>query len=198
MPGREGLLIAVLMAGLGTRFGGGKLDADCAGRPLGAWALATAQELGAPVIAVVGPQPPAWLSPDLHRVTNPAPEAGLGGSVALAAREAMACKARALLVVLADMPLVSAATLDRLVILAAQHGMAATLHPDGRQGVPACFALHHFAALADLSGDSGARGLLRACPSAALVRPDADELLDVDRPDDLATVIAVLAARNRA
>ncbi|WP_298195898.1 NTP transferase domain-containing protein [Novosphingobium sp.] len=197
MPAREDLLVAVLMAGLGTRFGGSKLDAPCTGRPLGAWALATARQLGAPVLAIVGPQAPDWLPADLHRVTNPSPEAGMGGSVALAAREALAADARMLLVLLADMPLVSPATLDRLVVLAAQHDMAATLHPDGRPGVPAAFAPHHFAALADLTGDSGARGLLRACPPAALVRPDPDELLDVDRPDDLPTVTAVLAARHQ-
>ena len=194
----DGLLVAVLMAGLGTRFGGGKLDAACAGRPLGGWALATAQALGAPVLAVVGRQVPAWLPADLPRVVNPAPEAGLGGSVALAARAAQARRAGGLLILLGDMPLISRATLDRLVALAAEHGMAATLHPDGRRGVPAGFAPPHFAALAALDGAHGARDLLGACPAAALVEPPAHELHDVDRPVDLAAVAALLAARDRA
>ncbi|MBC2670132.1 NTP transferase domain-containing protein [Novosphingobium piscinae] len=186
------------MAGLATRFGAAKLDAACAGRPLGAWAFDHAAALAAPVLAVVGPQPPAWLAPDQPRVVNPAPAAGLGGSVALAAQAAQAAGAGALLVVLADMPLVGPATLARLVALAATHGLAATRYPDDRRGVPACFAARHFAAMAALSGESGARDLLRRCPAAALVTPSADELLDVDRPADLAQVAALLAARADA
>ena len=191
------LLVAVLMAGLGTRFGGDKLDAPCAGRPLGAWALGMAQGLGAPVLAVVGPKAPPWLPADLPRVINPVPEAGLGGSVALAAQAASARGAGALLTVLGDMPLVSRGTLDRLVELTAEHGMAATRYPDGRRGVPAGFRSVHFANLAALQGEAGARELLRACPAEALVGPDPDELSDVDCPGDLGPVALRLAKRAR-
>ena len=37
------LAIALLAAGGATRFGGGKLDAQCAGKPLGQWALDAAR-----------------------------------------------------------------------------------------------------------------------------------------------------------
>ena len=39
-------LVAVLAAGRGTRFGGGKLEAMCAGRPLGRWILDAVVEAG--------------------------------------------------------------------------------------------------------------------------------------------------------
>ena len=204
LPPNSGL-IAVLAAGLGSRFGGGKLDAPCGGQPLGQRALATALGLGWPVVVVVGPEQPRFLAAmapgGFDLVVNPAPEAGLGGSVALAARAAQRRGAEWLLVVLADMPLVTSNTLERLVELAARHGIAATLWPDSgaapRPGVPAAFARRHFAMLAEISGETGARDLLLACPEEALVAPDRAELLDVDRPDDLAAVAACLAGEVR-
>ncbi len=189
-------LVALLAAGLGTRFGGGKLDAPCAGRPLGHWALATAQALGAPVVAVTGPAAPAFLDAvPVARLVNSAPAAGLGGSVALAAEAARGQGADWLLVVLADMPLVRPDTLARLVALAQDHGLAATDHGGGARGVPACFGPAHFAALAAIHGEAGARGLLRRAPAAALVAPDPGELADVDDPAALAAVAAELAGR---
>lgn len=192
-------LVALLAAGLGTRFGGGKLDAPCAGRPLGHWALTAAQALGAPVVAVTGPVAPAFLDAvPVARLVNPAPAAGLGGSVALAAAEACERGADWLLVVLADMPLVRPETLARLVALAHDHGLAATDHGGGARGVPACFGPAHFAALAAIEGEAGARGLLRRAPAAALVVPDPAELADVDDPAALAAVAARLAGERGA
>lgn len=204
LPPTSGLT-AVLAAGLASRFGGGKLDAPCNGQPLGQRALATAQGLGWPVVVVVGPKRPRFLaamSPGgFDVVVNPAPEAGLGGSVAQAARAAQRQGAEWLLVVLADMPLVTRGTLERLVEQAICHGIAATIWPDSaaapRPGVPAAFARRHFAALAAISGETGARDLLLACPAEALVAPDRAELLDVDRPGDLAAVAAYLAEEVR-
>lgn len=200
LPGQG--LVAVLAAGLASRFGGGKLDAACGGQPLGQHALATALGLGWPVVVMAGPARPRfldrWAPGAFAVIENPAPEAGMGGSVALAARTAQAQGAELLLVVLADMPLVSPATLAALRQRATRHGLAATVWPDGRRGVPACFAPCHFAALSGLTGDAGARDLLRSCPAEALVAPRPAELLDVDLPADLASVAAHLAAEQRA
>ena len=38
--------VAVLAAGRGKRFGGGKLEATCAGKPLGRWVLDAVRKRG--------------------------------------------------------------------------------------------------------------------------------------------------------
>ena len=66
-----GLAIAVLAAGSARRFGGGKLDVDCASKPLGRWALDAARTVeGARIAAIVGPAAPHFLG-DAENVRNP-------------------------------------------------------------------------------------------------------------------------------
>ncbi|MGZ5792459.1 MAG: NTP transferase domain-containing protein, partial [Croceibacterium sp.] len=57
------LAIALLAAGGATRFGGGKLDADCVGKPLGRWALEAALAIPHDRLAVVvGDPAPEFVS----------------------------------------------------------------------------------------------------------------------------------------
>ena len=59
-------LVAVLAAGLGTRFGGDKLDADCAGKPLGRWVLLlllAGAGFGAAAVRGAYRRPPDWSAP---------------------------------------------------------------------------------------------------------------------------------------
>lgn len=193
-----GLVVAVLAAGLGARFGGDKLDHDCGGRPLGRWALDTALAAGAQVLVVTGPQEPAFLADALprpvRRIINAAPSDGMGGSVALAAQAARAMRASHLLILLADMPLVGVDLLEELANRARAHGVAATRHADGRPGAPACFAAERFDDLAGLSGQAGARAMLVHVPDSALVVPAGDALLDVDYRSDVARLAALLSA----
>ena len=59
-------LVAVLAAGRGTRFGGGKLEAICAGKPLGRWALDAVAEAGLePGIVITGPAAVGFATPVL-------------------------------------------------------------------------------------------------------------------------------------
>ena len=185
-----GPLVAVLAAGLGSRFGGGKLDADCAGKPLGRWALDAVTAAGlAPGVVVVGPSAPGFaLASGWALVTNSHPEAGLGGSVALAAAAAMA-QHRDLVLVLADMPLVAPAF---LADLAAHSGAAATRHPDGRAGVPALLPLAVLGKVAQLAGERGAAQLLAGMDGLTLLDPPPGMLADVDRQADLSAVLAAL------
>ncbi|MGX7895891.1 nucleotidyltransferase family protein [Tsuneonella sp. HG222] len=188
-----GLLIAVLAAGRGERFGGAKLDAECAGKPLGRWALDAALETGSEVALVVGAAAPAF-AVGTATITNPEAHEGLGTSVAAAARWAIERRAGALLLTLADMPLVTAATLRDL----AEGSLpAAVRYPSGRPGVPACFPASMLSALAACVADSGAGALLAAQSGLRLVEATAQELRDVDRPGDLADIAAILQARVR-
>lgn len=184
-------LVAVLAAGRGSRFGGAKLDADCAGQRLGKWALDAVAAAGLePGVIVVGPEAPAFASAaeGWQLITNPDPDAGQGGSVAIAAR---AAAGRALLVVLADMPLVAPQHLRRL---ARCDGSAATGYPDGRTGVPACIAAGAVGQLEDLSGDRGAGAVLTGLPALTVIQADPGSLLDVDDAAGLERVRAILAA----
>jgi CTP:molybdopterin cytidylyltransferase MocA len=179
-------LVAVLAAGRGTRFGGGKLEAICAGKPLGRWALDAVADAGlAPGVIVTGPQGVSFAA-DWPALFNPQPERGLGSSLALAAQAALDGGASTLLVLLADMPLV---TPDYLRRLAAASPPAATRQPDGHAGVPALLDRALLARVADLSGDRGA-GLVLA--DATLLDPPPGILADVDEPADVARVERVL------
>jgi CTP:molybdopterin cytidylyltransferase MocA len=182
--------VAVLAAGRGERFGGGKLDAICAGKPLGGWVLDAVADAGlAPGTLVVGPGGVHFADahPGWKLLVNPHPEEGLGTSLALAARAALARGDRALLVLLADMPLVTPAYLREL---AATRPPAATGHADDHAGVPALVDRARIEKAATLTGDRGAGPLLRA---ATLLDPPAGMLRDVDTLEDLAEVAQILS-----
>ncbi|MEP6769223.1 MAG: nucleotidyltransferase family protein [Acidobacteriota bacterium] len=114
-------------------------------------------------------------------------ESGLGSSLA-AGIEAIADEipvASAAVILLADQPLVTAATIDRLIATRESSGrpLVASLH-GSELGVPALFASAYFGALRSLSGDHGAREILRAhaAEAASLDLPEAR--FDVDTPED--------------
>jgi len=114
-------------------------------------------------------------------------ESGLGSSLAagIAAVAEESPPAAAAVVLLADQPLVTAATIDRLIATRESSGRAlvACLH-GSELGVPALFAASFFDRLRSLSGDHGAREILRAHAeeAAALDLPEAR--FDVDTPED--------------
>jgi CTP:molybdopterin cytidylyltransferase MocA len=80
-----------------------------------------------------------------------------------------------------DMPAVAS---DHLQALTASGVITASCYA-GRNGVPAYFPRAAFSELARLSGDSGARELLRTAP--AIVLPHGE--FDVDTPYDLAMMV---------
>ena len=106
------LAIAILAAGSGRRFGGGKVDAIVAGKPLGQWALDAALSIPHDRLAVVVGEPAPQFARGCDRLVNQRAAEGLGTSAATAARWAQGSDA--LLIMLADMPLISPATLRKL------------------------------------------------------------------------------------
>jgi molybdenum cofactor cytidylyltransferase len=190
-----GLAIAILAAGSARRFGGGKLDAELAGKPLGQWALDAASELEAERLAMVvaDPAPLFARGARCELLINGRADEGLGTSAAVAARWAAENGSDALLILLADMPLVSSATLAKLVELAG--APAAVAYPGGRPGAPACFPAALLPALERLTGDAGAAQVLRGLPDVRLIETPESELRDVDRPQDLADIARQLASR---
>ena len=96
-------------------------------------------------------------------------------------------------VLLADMPRITAAHLDRL-IAAFDASAPAIVAPysHGRRGNPVLWPRQHFAALLELDGDQGARGLLER-HAASVTRVDFDDdaiFIDVDTPAALAQIAA--------
>jgi len=184
----------VLAAGTARRFGGGKLDAPCAGKPLGRWALEAVRQAELPAgLIICGPDGAAFADgAGWELLPNPTADQGLGTSLALAACTALARDARALLVLLADMPLVEAEFLKKM---AAATPPAATCYPDGDVGVPALIGHAQLPALAELKGDHGAAPLLALMEGLTVLAPPEGMLRDVDRPEDLAEVERQLSAR---
>ena len=182
------LAIALLAAGKASRFGGGKLDAELRGKRLGRHALDAALALDqGPVIVVIGDPVPVFAAEVGHveLLANPHAADGLGTSVALAARHASEQGAMALLLLAADMPLVSATTLRRLIDVCAPGVPSAVRHADGHPGIPACFPHDWFDALQELGEDRGAGALLRASDSVRGIAVPLEELVDIDTTQDL-------------
>ncbi|MFM5907984.1 MAG: nucleotidyltransferase family protein [Novosphingobium sp.] len=175
----DGTLIAVLAAGRASRFGADKLVQSCAGKPLGQWALDAALGTGLPVVWIAGGPPPDFVAVKVIR--NARADQGMATSVACAADYARGMGVRRLLVMLADMPLVTTQHLQGLLALP----VPAAFDWRGKPGSPALFGADLFAALAGLSGDRGAASVLRDDPAVRLFAVPAEVLRDVDSPDDL-------------
>jgi len=192
------LAVAVLAAGQSRRFGPqDKLAAPFGEALLGEQAVRTLGGLACAhrwVIAASADHPcsPAWSAAGFAVAVNDQAEVGMGTSLALAARLAIEASADALLVALADMPLVPAAHFAALLARAVALGPEAMVASEvaGVRSPPAVFGRNHLAELAKAGGDRGARHLLgQADP---LICPP-HWLADVDDPAALARVRALVS-----
>ncbi|MCJ2125531.1 NTP transferase domain-containing protein [Methylobacterium sp. J-077] len=190
----------LLAAGLGTRFGSEpKMLALLEGRPLVRHAAEAALAARPrPVVVVLGAHADAVRTAlaglDVVMVENPDFRAGLATS--LRAGVAALPKSRdAAVVVLGDMPRISAAYIDRLAAAFEQPAKApAAVVPvqDGRRGNPVLLNLRRLADdIARLTGDRGAGPLLKDRSDILEIPGDAATALDIDTP-------AALRAADRA
>ena len=186
----SGIVVAVLAAGRGTRFGGGKLDADLGGRPVGQWATDTAEHAGfLRRLIVTAPQPPRFAGQlqGWERVINHAPENGIAGSIRAAAEAANPCKR--LVIMLADMPFIEP---EFLRALAQGSAVTFTEYPGGKFGVPAAFPARVFENLASLTGEQGAASLDWGEAICLLPPDNAASLRDIDTQDILSQIVREL------
>lgn len=186
MIAAEDTVLVLLAAGKSARFGdiGSKLNEPFLARPLGLH-VAVALE-AVPFrhrVAVTSPRCLIDFSPHgFQVVNNDDPTGDMASSVRLGVACAEAHGAGAVLLALADMPRVTAAHVHRLLD-AADSTDAVVASSDGvSPKPPALFARAHFATLRTLSGDQGARDLIRA---GRHVVTNAAELIDVDTPEEL-------------
>jgi molybdenum cofactor cytidylyltransferase len=188
-----GLLLA---AGRSARFGGDKLLAPLRGRPVLFWsAAAIATEVDA-LFVVVPPDSSARLAAmegiPFVVVEHAGRDAGMASSIR-AGIAALPAEVEAVVIALADQPLVSAVVIRQLCMRWREGGVAAVAprYRDGR-GHPVLFGRSTFGALAALTGDSGARTLLASMgDELALVPVNASAPVDVDTPDALRRLAAV-------
>jgi molybdenum cofactor cytidylyltransferase len=181
----------VLAAGRGVRFGG---DAPKAltllrGKPLLAYALDSARESGcAPVLVVVSDERVAAAAGDgIEIVRNDAPERGIASSLQCALRRLEPDSAvPAVVVGLADQPLVGAEAYRRVARAHADGASLAFASYDGVPGNPVLIARPYWSEALGLDGDEGARVLFRRHHAVAVPCGDTGAAADVDTPEDLA------------
>lgn len=183
----ENSVAVLLAAGLSRRFGGpGKLLASFKGSPLALHAARTIAALPLSRRIAVCRSDDEQLSSMLAEigftvVRNPDAARGLASSLALGVEAAG--DAEALLVCLADMPLVTAPHLGTLVETLAPGGIVASVAGSGLAPMPpAAFSHERLPELQSLSGDQGARHLLQR---AELIVAPVGTLADFDKPEDL-------------
>nr|WP_255630882.1 nucleotidyltransferase family protein [Novosphingobium sp. FKTRR1] len=174
-----------MAAGKASRFGADKLAAQLIDRPV---ARHAADMLAAlpfvhrfAIVREQTPPPPAPL-PGYTCLPLDPPDAPQSRSLATGVAAARRVGAQAVLVALADMPLVPASHIAALVS-AFDGDRIASRDTAGTPMPPALFGARHFAALEVLLGDRGAGALLRDAPFVTLP-PGAEH--DIDTPDDLA------------
>lgn len=199
MTGVRAYEAILLAAGSGRRFGGGKMLAAFEGAPLIEGALKAA--LSAPVrgvTVVTGADPEAvteivWIIADrlgqgsrLDVVHAQDHLEGMGASL----RRGMAslpADTQGVFVFLGDMPRIPVSVLGELVAAVEAGAPAAAPVWEGRRGHPVLFGPGLLADLGRVTGDAGAREILKGLgPDLVLVpAPDGGVLFDIDQPADL-------------
>jgi molybdenum cofactor cytidylyltransferase len=186
-----GPIVGILLAaGSASRFGGGKLLAPLEdGTPLGVRALINLAACVDNVVAVVRPgdQTLARALSDHGAATTVCPYAadGMGRSLAWAIRTAPLAKGW--VIGLADMPWIQSASIRRVAdALESGAALVAASH-HGVRGHPVGFSRRYYGELVALSGDEGAKTILRAHAAELqlIETDDAGVSRDVDTPADL-------------
>lgn len=176
----------LLAAGHSHRFGpGDKLLAPLRGQPLVGYAAAALRDLGPDLlIAVARSDAVADALDGFEIVRPPEGQGGQADSLRAGIARARDLGATRAIVVLGDMPFVTADLLRRIADSATAHRPSAAT--DGTRAMPpACFPAAVFPRLLRLRGDRGAAALLRDLPPEALVPAPASALRDIDLPADL-------------
>ena len=193
-----GLEAIVLAGGSGARFGGGKLTHPWRGGALIDGALAAAFAAPARMVTVVTGADPLVESAArgfakrigeaarLRVVHCESHAEGMGATLRFAIAS-LPPDASGAYVFLGDMPAIPPAILPALAAALAAGAPAAAPSYQNQRGHPVLFSATLFPQLTMLTGDQGARDVLRAIGQGlALVdSDDAGVVLDIDRPEQL-------------
>ncbi len=187
----------LLAAGGGSRLGQPKATVELAGATLAERGVALLRDGGTePVLVVTGAA--AVTLPGATTVPNPGWRTGMGSSLVTGLRALAATDARAVVIALADQPLVGAEAVRRLLAAYAQGATVVVAAYDGRPRNPVLIARAHWPAVIErATGDAGARPFLRDRPDLVTLVEcgDTGSADDVDTPADLARVRALSPGR---
>jgi CTP:molybdopterin cytidylyltransferase MocA len=185
--------IIIPAAGASSRMrGADKLLEPVEGRPLIRRQAEVALQTGCPVIVTLPPDQPERAAA-LHGLPVRqviVPDAGLGLSASLIRGLAAVAPGCAVIVLLADLPEITAEDLGR-ILDRHRHDPEAILRAaaqDGTPGHPVLFPGWALSDLCGITGDSGARDLLRrhADRTRAVPLPGRRAVTDLDTPEDWA------------
>ena len=184
----------ILAAGLSTRMGHNKLLADIAGTPMVRRAVDAALHSAArPIIVVTGSEADsidqALSGLRVTMVRNLDFRKGLSTSL-IAGVDAVPDDCDGAVVLLGDMPDVTAQTIDRLIAAfdPEEERAICVATRDGKRGNPVLWSREFFPDIRKLEGDIGAKGLIGENVDIVCEVEMADDgpLLDIDTPDALA------------
>ena len=189
MP-ENSLFAIVLAAGSASRYGATKQLAEFNGRPLVCRAARVAESVCARnSVLVVGndwQKVAAACEPLLgFMVVNDNYAEGIGASLS-AGVSSVAEVAGAVLILLADQPLITQGHLQQLIEAwrASPNSIVASAYA-GTAGPPVIFPRAYFADLMSLTKDRGARSILGAARDRVLTVRCDDAAIDIDEPGDL-------------
>jgi len=193
-PKVAGLLLA---AGQGSRLGQPKALVEIGGLTLAERGVALLRDGGAePVVMVTGA---AQVSlPGVITAHNPDWQAGMGSSLR-EGLETLPADREAVVIALVDQPLIGPEAIRRLIAAFAGGAEVAVASYAGEQRNPVLIGRAHWAeAAAAAQGDAGARGFLRARQDlvSAVACGDVGSADDLDTPEDLARIAALVAGRD--
>lgn len=191
----------VLAAGQSRRMGSAdKMLMEVGGMSMVRRVIETAVASGLdPVVVVTGPdRSEVWESLEdlddslIERVINPRADLGMSGSVTVGVNALKSRKMAAAVILLGDMPLVRSDTIRALVSAYEPGAGVSACVPEygGRRGNPVLWGAGRFDDLLRLSGDAGARSLLRRLDAEVREVPVEDSGILVD-VDDAAALEAV-------
>lgn len=184
----------MLAAGLARRMGRQKLLLLVGGRPIVCLAVEGLARQVDDLVVVTGHEAAAvedaLAGLPVRIARNPRPEAGQASSIAVGAR-ALAPATDAVIVALGDQPAVPDEVVPALVAAWRRTGMAVVApRYRGIQANPVLFGAAVIPELCALTGDGGARAVVRARPErVAWVDLDLPVPADVDTPEDHARLM---------
>jgi CTP:molybdopterin cytidylyltransferase MocA len=192
----------VLAAGVGSRFGGGKLLAELDGRPLLDHVLGTVRSAGfADAIVVLGPEAAELeaiaLAAGARVIVNPAPDEGLSSSVRIGLG-ALAAGLDAAMLLLGDQPRTSSAALRALLatVVPESRSIVIPRYQGGGGANPVLLLPAAWPLAAELHGDRGFGPLIQDHPELVVEVELPGDNPDVDTPTDLARIVEAVWAER--